>query len=140
MRHAGSSLQHMGSFVVAHGLFIVAYRLLSNCGVQAPECTGSIVVVRGLSCPTTWGILVPQPEIEPMSPALEGGFLTTGPPGKSVSGQSSFKEIFCKVRKKVFYIYPHICHCQCSLFHCVDPDFHLVSVFFFPKDFLQHLL
>ena len=27
--------------------------------------------------------LVPKPQIKPMSPALEGGFLTTGPPGKS---------------------------------------------------------
>ena len=32
------------------------------------------------------GILVHQPGIEPMSPALEGGFLTTGPPGKSLYG------------------------------------------------------
>ena len=29
------------------------------------------------------GILVPQPGIEPTPPALEGGVLTTGPPGKS---------------------------------------------------------
>ena len=29
------------------------------------------------------GILVPQSEIKPMSPALQGRFLTTGPPGKS---------------------------------------------------------
>ena len=35
----------------------------------------------GLSCPMACGILVPQPGIEPVSPALEGGFLTTGPPG-----------------------------------------------------------
>ena len=28
-------------------------------------------------------ILVPRPGIEPMSPALQGGFLTTGPPRKS---------------------------------------------------------
>ena len=37
----------------------------------------------GLSFPTACGILVPQPGTEPSSPALEGGFLTTGPPGKS---------------------------------------------------------
>ena len=30
------------------------------------------------------GILVPRPGIEPASSALEGGFLTTGPPGKSL--------------------------------------------------------
>ena len=40
----------------------------------------SVVVVRGLSCPMACGILVPQPGIEPMPPALEGGFLVTGPP------------------------------------------------------------
>ena len=31
----------------------------------------------------TYGILVPQPGIKPMSPALQGEFLTTEPPGKS---------------------------------------------------------
>ena len=31
-----------------------------------------------------YGISVPRPGIEPTSPALEGGFLTTGPPGKSL--------------------------------------------------------
>ena len=31
------------------------------------------------------GILVPQPEIEPASPALEIGFSTTGPAGKSLA-------------------------------------------------------
>ena len=51
-----------------------------------------VAVLRGfsscevrLSCPTACGILVLQPGIEPMSPALEGRFLTTGPPGKSPS-------------------------------------------------------
>ena len=35
-------------------------------------------------CPVACGILVPQPRIEPVSPALEGRFLTTGLPGKSL--------------------------------------------------------
>ena len=35
-------------------------------------------------CPMACGILVPPPGIEPMSPALQGGFLTTGPLGKSL--------------------------------------------------------
>ena len=30
-----------------------------------------------------WGILAPQPEIEPAASALESEVLTTGPPGKS---------------------------------------------------------
>ena len=36
-------------------------------------------------CHTAYGILVPQPEIEPVPPALEAGFLTTGLLGKSLS-------------------------------------------------------
>ena len=32
--------------------------------------------------PMACGILVPQPGIKPTSPALECGFLTTGPPEK----------------------------------------------------------
>ena len=43
----------------------------------------SVVVAHGLSCPVTCGILVHWPGIKPVSPALEGGFFTTGPPGKS---------------------------------------------------------
>ena len=34
-----------------------------------------------MGCPTACGILVPQPGIEPTSPALEGGSLTTGHQG-----------------------------------------------------------
>ena len=41
------------------------------------------VTVLGLSCPMACGILVPPSGIESVSPALQGGFLTTGPPGKS---------------------------------------------------------
>ena len=36
-----------------------------------------------LDFPLAYGILVPQPGTEPERPALESGFLTTGPPGKS---------------------------------------------------------
>ena len=40
---------------------------------------GSVAVAL-LPC-DTWGL--PGPEVTPMSPALAGRFLTTGPPGKS---------------------------------------------------------
>ena len=40
-------------------------------------------LVVGLSCHVACGILVPGPGVEPTSPALEGGFLITGPPRKS---------------------------------------------------------
>ena len=46
-------------------------------------CVDSLVVAHRLSCSTACGILVPQPETEPVSPALQGGVLTTGPSGKS---------------------------------------------------------
>jgi len=38
----------------------------------------------GLVAPWACGILVLGPEIKLMFPALEGRFLTTGPPGKSL--------------------------------------------------------
>ena len=44
----------------------------------------SVVTACRFSCSVACGILVPQPEIEPMSPELQGRFLTTGPPGKSL--------------------------------------------------------
>ena len=62
---------------------VVAACGLSSCGVWALEHVGSVVVAHGLSCPAACGILIPQPGIKPASPASEGGFLTTGPPGKS---------------------------------------------------------
>ena len=60
------------SVVVMHGL--------SSCGSQALE--------RRLSGCGTWAWLLcgmwdlPGPGLEPVSPALAGGFLTTAPPGK----------------------------------------------------------
>ena len=47
---------------------------------------------RGLHCgawawlPLACGILVPCSGVKPMSPTLEGGILTSGPPGKSQDG------------------------------------------------------
>ena len=68
----------------------------SCCRAQALGCAGSgfaalrhwsvgsVVVVHRLSCPEACGNLVPGPEIEALSPALAGRFLTTGPAEKSV--------------------------------------------------------
>jgi len=53
------------------------------CVVQGRRGDFSLVVVLRLSCPVTYGTLVPQAGIEPASLALEGRFLTTGPLGKS---------------------------------------------------------
>ena len=54
----------------------------SSCGPWTLEGTGSAVRTRGLSCPVACGILVLRSGIKLVSPALEGGFLTTGPPEK----------------------------------------------------------
>ena len=42
------------------------------------RCLSSVVAAHGLCCPVARGILVPQPGIEPASPTLQGGLLTTG--------------------------------------------------------------
>jgi len=39
--------------------------------------------LKRISTAHTYGILGPSPEMEPTFPALEGRFLTTGPPGMS---------------------------------------------------------
>ena len=69
--------------------------LLSSCGPQAyywqwPLCRGALALERAGrgSCGTQAWLLpgmwsFPGLGIEPVSPALAGGFLTTGPPGKS---------------------------------------------------------
>ena len=44
----------------------------------------SLAAAHGLSFPMACGILVPPSGIEPMTPALESRFLTTGPLGKSL--------------------------------------------------------
>ena len=46
--------------------------------------TDSLAVVLRLIFSPAHGILVLWPEFEPTSPALQGGFLTTGLPGKSL--------------------------------------------------------
>ena len=67
------ALGAQASVVVAHGLSSrgsqALERRLSSCGARA-------YLLRGM-----WDL--PVPGIEPVSPALAGGFLTTVPPGKS---------------------------------------------------------
>ena len=71
--YGARALGMWASVVVAHGL--------SSCGSQALECRLSSCgawasLLRGM-----WDL--PGPGLEPVSPALAGGFLTTAPPGKS---------------------------------------------------------
>ena len=73
--------------VMVHGLLIaVASRCRArSLGLWASGIAAqrSVVAVRQLNCSVACGILVPQPRIGVESSALQGGFLTTGPPGKS---------------------------------------------------------
>ena len=60
---------------------VVVARGLSSCGSQALECRLSSCGARAQLLRGTWDL--PGPGLEPVSPALAGGFLTTAPPGKS---------------------------------------------------------
>ena len=60
------------SVVVAHGL--------SSCGSRALECRLSSCGAWAQLLCGKWDL--PRPGLEPMSPALTGGFLTTEPPAK----------------------------------------------------------
>ena len=55
-----------------------------HCGAQALELMGLEVEVHGLCCPVACGILVPWSGIKLVFPTLEGRFLTTEPPRKSL--------------------------------------------------------
>ena len=55
----------MESLPLWHVESLIAAHTLSSCSVQA-------------QLPRACGIPVPRPGIEPVSPALQGGFLTTG--------------------------------------------------------------
>ena len=61
-------LRCVDPLVVAHGLQIVR---------------ASAAAVHEPSCSEACGVLVPLPGIKPESAALQGKFLTAGPPGKS---------------------------------------------------------
>ena len=58
--------------------------------------------------PTAYGILVPLPGIKPTSPALEGGILTTEPPGRSLKDFSRFKT-FQNSNKVIFTLNHFVC-------------------------------
>ena len=62
------------------GICWLIYSLIQSC------YSGSLLQhVSCTSCPIACNFVVPQPGIEPVSPALEGRFLTSGPPEKSSS-------------------------------------------------------
>ena len=82
-------LAALGTLAAMHRLSqVVVSRGYHRCGAQAPEraafsSRGSQALERRLSCSAGTEAHLPGPGIEPVSPALAGGFLTTRPPGKS---------------------------------------------------------
>ena len=78
--HCGG-LSRCGAWALGAQASAVVARGLSSCGSRAPEhrlssCGAGAQLLRGMWDP-------PRTGIEPVSPALTGGFPTTAPPGNS---------------------------------------------------------
>ena len=85
----GARASHCGGFSCCRAralgtqASVIAARGLSSCGLRALECRLSSCGARAQLLQGMWDL--PGPGLEPMSPALAGGFLTTAPPGKPCS-------------------------------------------------------
>ena len=85
--HCGVQSSHCGGFsccgaqVLSRWASVVVACRLSNCGSRALERRLNSCGTRAYLLHGMWDL--PGPGLEPMSPALAGGFLTTVPPGKS---------------------------------------------------------
>ena len=73
-------------------IYLAAPRLSCAMRDHSFWCSDCLDVMHGLSACNAWlscseacEIPVPQPGLEPTSPALQGRFLTTGLPGKSLT-------------------------------------------------------
>ena len=79
--------------------FLLSVSGCISCCVQdfSLQCEDSLVVVCAPSCSTACRIVVPQPGIEPVSPALQSEFLTTGPLGKSCFLPFFFPSLLCLI-------------------------------------------
>ena len=83
-------------YLAAPGLTCSMWDLRYVTGDLLFQGAGSLVVVCGLNCSEACRILIPQLGIESASPRLQGEFLTTGPPGKSL--QFTFSKFSRSVR------------------------------------------
>ena len=83
----------------------VAACRLSGGGIQPPAHVGSVAAAPRLSCSAACGILVPQPGIEPTSPALQDRFFTTGPQEKSHLFYFKISLSCCSISWKKFTIF-----------------------------------
>ena len=85
---------------------------LSGCGVQASECTGSVVVAHGFRCPGNVGSSRTGDRTH--VPALAGGFLTTG---KSLLLTSDSSIVLLHFFPCTGFMLPQIENC---LYHFLD--------------------
>ena len=92
-----------------HQVLAAAYRIFVT-----SHGSFSLAVVRGLRCSVACGILVPQPGIEPESPALQGRFLTTRPLGKSPV--DSLAPQLLELYPLIFHLLPTSCTSVCHSF------------------------
>ena len=92
--HCGAQASHCGGFFC--------------CGARALGVRASVVVACGLSSCGSWALErrfsscggmwdLPGPGIEPVSPALAGGFLTTVPPGKPIHIRYVYSKFFVDI-------------------------------------------
>ena len=86
-------LRSMDSLIVARGL---------------QSAQASVVALHGFNYSMACGILVPRPGIEPVYPALQGGILTAGPPGKFLSLFSWSDPISAFGSQKTKYVCPYL--------------------------------
>ena len=107
----GSSLLHTGFLqlqragsILSGGARASHCRSFSCCGVWPLECRLSIC---GSGSAALQHVGASQSGIEPVSPALAGGFLTTGPPGKSHCSYFKFC-IFYIVLNTSFFLIVHL--------------------------------
>ena len=108
-------------FFAVRGILIVVASLVEH-GLQARGLSscGSRALERRLSSCRAWAQLLhsmwdlPRPGIEPTSPALAGGFLTTAPPGKSPKGPIVNNCLYILPEKGMYPQTPaYICVCVC---------------------------
>ena len=104
----GARASHCGGFscygarALGPRASVVVARGLSSCGSWALEhrlssCGSRALLLRGM-----WDL--PGPGLEPMSPALAGGFSTTAPPGKP----PSLSECCVRVAGGRVYLYVYV--------------------------------
>ena len=84
--HRVNIIQYISEYIYIFSTFTYLFGCIVSTFSMGDCLLGSqfsLVVAHKLGCPMAGGILVPRLGIKPMSPALEGRFLTTGPPRKS---------------------------------------------------------